>query len=238
MNSDAFQQYEPYLQSDAKKMETDLSNRMAIAAEKVKSASIPVCTTLFLDEVIIEKLFDPRAFLSKTENKYLPEYYLDAFRRGREKHQVQFRGGEVFAPFKRRVDLSEDNTMDTLSTMLAGYTYIVLNTNKLYQFLMKLSHFCIFYFVKYVCQEIQYNDNQILREHQPMSKQFTTANTKCSCIIDIENKLEKRSRRRIGEEAQEQVEEKVKRIREMECIGGCLPSKMPITNKNKNEVQK
>jgi hypothetical protein len=71
----------------------------------VKSASIPVCTTLFLDEVIIEKLFDPRAFLSKTENKYLPEYYLDAFRRGREKHQVQFRGGELFAPFKRRVDL-------------------------------------------------------------------------------------------------------------------------------------
>ena len=34
----------------------------------------------------------------------MPRKYLAAFRQGREKHQVQFRGGEDFAPFKRRVD--------------------------------------------------------------------------------------------------------------------------------------
>ena len=100
-----FQQYEPYLQSDAKEIELTLSNNMALVAKKVKSASIPVCTTLFLDEVIVEKLFEPETFLSKPKNKYLPKDYLDAFRQGRGKHQMQFRGGEAFAPFKRKADL-------------------------------------------------------------------------------------------------------------------------------------
>jgi amidohydrolase family protein len=100
-----FQQYEPHLKSDTKKIKTLLSKKMASAAKKVKSASIPVCTTLFLDEVIMEKLFEPKTFLSKPENKYLPKDYLAAFRQGREKHQMQFRGGEVFAPFKRKADL-------------------------------------------------------------------------------------------------------------------------------------
>ncbi|MCP3888127.1 MAG: amidohydrolase family protein [Desulfobulbaceae bacterium] len=100
-----FQQYEPYLQSDTKTMEAALDNKMEMAAKKVKSASIPVCTTLFLDEVIVEKLFEPETFLSKPENKYLPKSYLDAFRQNRGKHQMQFLGGEAFAPFKRRADL-------------------------------------------------------------------------------------------------------------------------------------
>jgi len=100
-----FQQYEPYLQSDSKTMQTLFDSRMGMTAKQVKSASIPVCTTLFIDEVIMEKLFEPETFLSSPENQFLPNYFLDAFRQGREKHQMQFRGGEVFAPFKRNVDL-------------------------------------------------------------------------------------------------------------------------------------
>lgn len=78
---------------------------MSSVARKVQSAHVPVCTTLFLDEVIVEKLFEPDRFLSKPENRYLPRKYLTAFRQGREKHQVQFRGGEAFSRFKRRVDI-------------------------------------------------------------------------------------------------------------------------------------
>lgn len=100
-----FQQYEPYLQPNTNEMEAILSNRMTIVAKKVMSASIPVCTTLYLDEVIVQKLFEPETFLSKPENRYLPKDYLDAFREGRGKHQMQFRGGEIFAPFKRKADL-------------------------------------------------------------------------------------------------------------------------------------
>jgi hypothetical protein len=102
---ETFQQYEPYLMSDTKKIESALNKKMAIVANKVKSGSIPICTTLFLDEVIVEKLFEPDNFLSRSENKYLPKDYLNAFRQGRGKHQMQFLGGEAFAPFKRKADL-------------------------------------------------------------------------------------------------------------------------------------
>jgi len=100
-----FHQYKAYSDSDIKTMEAVLGNKMMMVAEKVKSASIPVCTTLFLDEVIVQKLFEPETFVSKPESRYLPKDYLDAFRQGREKHQRQFLGGEDFALFKRRADL-------------------------------------------------------------------------------------------------------------------------------------
>ena len=100
-----FQQYEPYLNSCMETMEDLLSDKMALVARKLKSQNIPVCTTLFLDQLIVEKLFKPKTFLLKPENKYLPENYLGTFRQGREKHQRQFYGGEVFAPFKRKADL-------------------------------------------------------------------------------------------------------------------------------------
>ena len=102
---ETFQQYGPFIKSDTKAIEAALDKKMAIVANKVKSGFIPVCTTLFLDDVIVEKLFKPDTFLSKPEHKYLPKDYLDAFRQGRDKHQRQFFGGEVFAPFKRRADL-------------------------------------------------------------------------------------------------------------------------------------
>ena len=86
-----FKQYEPYLKSNMRGMEKILSNKMARTVKKVKSNNIPVCSTLFLDALIVEKLFRPKAFLSKPQNKYLPESYLARFKRGREKHQQQFR---------------------------------------------------------------------------------------------------------------------------------------------------
>jgi len=100
-----FQQYKPYLQSDKKTMNTLFDGKVGMTAKQLKSAGIPVCTTLFLDELIMEKLFEPETFLSLPENQFLPQYFQDAFRQGQGKHQRQFRGGEIFAPFKRKVDL-------------------------------------------------------------------------------------------------------------------------------------
>ncbi len=100
----AYQQSRPYLGLDMGDLEEKFGNSVSSVASKVKSGNLPVCTTLFLDEVIVEKLFEPEQFLSKPENRYLPRKYRAAFRQGREKHQVQFRGGEDFAPFKRKLD--------------------------------------------------------------------------------------------------------------------------------------
>ncbi len=82
----------------------DLKNRhgeeISVVMSKLQSADIPICTTLVVGEVIVRKLFEPEAFLARPENKYLPKWYLKAFHQGKEKHQVQFRGNEDFAPFK------------------------------------------------------------------------------------------------------------------------------------------
>jgi hypothetical protein len=89
---------------------------------KLKGRQIPVCTTLVVDDLIEQKLFYPDQFLRRPENRYLPASYLDRFRRGVEKHQMQFRGGEVFAHFKYTLDkmlllaLKEINTPLLLST--------------------------------------------------------------------------------------------------------------------------
>jgi imidazolonepropionase-like amidohydrolase len=100
----AFQQVKPYLGFNMEELDERFGDRVSSVATKVRSANIPVCTTLFLDEVIVEKLYEPEQFLSKPENKYLPRKYLAAFRQGREKHQMQFRGGGDFAFFKRTLD--------------------------------------------------------------------------------------------------------------------------------------
>jgi imidazolonepropionase-like amidohydrolase len=100
----AYQQSGPFLGLDMEELEEKFGDAMSSIAMKVKSENVPVCTTIFLDEVIVEKLFEPEQFLSKPENRYLPRSYIAAFNQGREKHQMQFKGGEDFAPFKRRVD--------------------------------------------------------------------------------------------------------------------------------------
>jgi hypothetical protein len=100
----AYGQFKPYMGLNLEKLEKRFGNAASSLAKRVSAADVPVCTTLFLDEVIVEKLYQPEQFLSKPENRYLPRSYIAAFRQGREKHQIQFKGGEDFAPFKRRVD--------------------------------------------------------------------------------------------------------------------------------------
>jgi len=72
--------------------------------DQLRSAEVPVCTTMVIDDVIQSKLFKPGAFLERPENVYLERGYLERFQRGEEKHQVQFRGMEDLAAFKVDVD--------------------------------------------------------------------------------------------------------------------------------------
>ena len=101
---EAFEEFRPLLGLDATALESRLGPSITSTAAKLKDKQIPVCTTLFLDEVIIQKLFHLHAFLQKPQNRYLPQWYIERLRQGKEKHQRQFAGGEAFAPHKYSID--------------------------------------------------------------------------------------------------------------------------------------
>jgi len=79
-------------------------NALARITHQLRSANIPVCTTMVVDDVIQLKLFQPEAFLERPENIYFKKGYLERFRQGEEKHQVQFEGIERLASFKYGID--------------------------------------------------------------------------------------------------------------------------------------
>ena len=86
--------------------EFEIDNRETLASitDRLRSANVPICTTMVVDDVIQWKLFHPEAFLGRSENQYLPSAYIESFQRGEEKHQVQFQGMEDLAAFKYGVD--------------------------------------------------------------------------------------------------------------------------------------
>jgi hypothetical protein len=89
---------------DFKNINENQRKRISQLTYKLKSANIPVCTTLVVDKVIVQKLFEPEAFLARPQSTYLPQMYKQAFLRGKEKHQVQFKGINDLAPFKYDLD--------------------------------------------------------------------------------------------------------------------------------------
>ncbi len=101
----AFRRLAPLMDVDPYARDKALDEIVAPIVKKLQGKQIPICTTLVVDDVIVQKLFDTDRFLQKPENKYLPAGYLQRFRDGREKHQVQFKDGEVFAPIKYALDL-------------------------------------------------------------------------------------------------------------------------------------
>jgi hypothetical protein len=72
--------------------------------KKLVNAKISVCTTLYLDEVIIHKLFETQKFLGQPASAYLPQHYINLLLQGKEKHQLLFKGGEDFTPVKYALD--------------------------------------------------------------------------------------------------------------------------------------
>lgn len=99
-----FGRFEPYLKLNMQDREQRLETLAAGISKKLEGRPIAVCTTLVVDDIIVQKLFAPDQFLKKSKNRYLPSAYLKSFHEGQEKHQLQFKGGEVFAPFKYMLD--------------------------------------------------------------------------------------------------------------------------------------
>ncbi|MGD9290643.1 MAG: amidohydrolase family protein [Desulfobacterales bacterium] len=91
---------------DLKKVTDNQKKRISAIIKRLKSTNVPVCTTLIVDDAIVQKLFEPESFLSRPQSTYLPETYKQAFLEGNEKHQVQFKGIEALAPFKYGLDKS------------------------------------------------------------------------------------------------------------------------------------
>jgi hypothetical protein len=100
----AFNQLEPYLELNPQDREQKFDDMVVPAVNKLKGKNIPVCTTLVVDDIIVQKLYEPDLFLKKPEIRYMPEGYRERFLSGNERHQLQFKGGEVFAPFKYALD--------------------------------------------------------------------------------------------------------------------------------------
>jgi imidazolonepropionase-like amidohydrolase len=95
---------------DAGQFRQERGEALEDVVRRVRASDVPVCTTLVVGEVIGMKLFEPDRFLSRPENRYLPESYLYSFQAGREKHQQQFKGVEDLASYKyglERLLLSE-----------------------------------------------------------------------------------------------------------------------------------
>ena len=101
----AVQQWGESFGLDIETLEKRYETAVSAVIGKVQSAHVPVCTTLVVGQGIVQKLFEPEAFLARPETTYLPPWYLDAFRHGKEKHQVMFHGNEDFAPFKYTMEL-------------------------------------------------------------------------------------------------------------------------------------
>ncbi|MES0447213.1 MAG: amidohydrolase family protein, partial [Desulfobacterales bacterium] len=96
----AIQQHKKLIGLDVEDLEERYGKTISATIDKLRTVNIPICTTLVVGEGIVKKLHETEAFLNRSENKYLPEGYMDTFRQGKEKHQVIFKGFEDFAIFK------------------------------------------------------------------------------------------------------------------------------------------
>lgn len=99
-----FHELEPCLELKPQELDRKIDDMIAPVVSKLKDRDIPICTTLVVDDVIVQKLFEPDLFLQRPEIRYMQKGYRERFLGGKEKHQRQFKGGEGFAHFKYALD--------------------------------------------------------------------------------------------------------------------------------------
>jgi len=99
-----YMQFKKEFNLDPEKLNNKYGKELSELVQKLQSKSIPVDTTLVVDDVIQQKLFHAGEFQTKPENRFMPAWYMKRFRQGKEKHQVQFKGAEDYAPFKYEAD--------------------------------------------------------------------------------------------------------------------------------------
>jgi len=100
----AAQQHKTLIGLDIGGLEERYGKIISATIDKLRTANVPVCTTLVVSEGIVKKLHETDAFLARPENKYICKGYLDAFRKGKEKHQLIFKGYEDYAAFKYNIE--------------------------------------------------------------------------------------------------------------------------------------
>ena len=74
-------------------------------SQQIRKTNTPVCTTMNVDDLIQQKLFQPEVFLERPENIYLEKGYQEDFQNGEEKHLNQCRGVEDLCALKYDIDL-------------------------------------------------------------------------------------------------------------------------------------
>jgi hypothetical protein len=65
---------------------------------QLKDSKTPLCTTLSVDDIVVKKLFHPNDLVSEATAAYLPYGFFEMLEQGKNRHQIQFRGYEDFAP--------------------------------------------------------------------------------------------------------------------------------------------
>ncbi len=66
---------------------------------KLEASNIPVNTTLTVDDILVKKLFHADRLISRPTSQYLPYGFIETLQQGKNRHQIQFKGHEDFAPF-------------------------------------------------------------------------------------------------------------------------------------------
>ncbi len=99
-----FERAEAELQSPG--VEALMAERIGTVVDALRGADVPVATTVFLSELIVEKLIHPDTFLARPELAYMPAPYMAEFGAGVEKHQVQFAGHEDISAVRYAIILT------------------------------------------------------------------------------------------------------------------------------------
>ena len=99
-----YQQFQPFFHLSLQEIQKQYLERISNIVQKLKGTSMRVNTTMYLDEVIVQKLSDPEKFLKLPTSAYLPRKYIHSFLQSKEKHQQLFKGGEDLAPVKYAID--------------------------------------------------------------------------------------------------------------------------------------
>ncbi|HEY45162.1 MAG: hypothetical protein AMJ88_14845 [Anaerolineae bacterium SM23_ 63] len=104
LKGSALEQFEISAGFEGSGFEHQHAGTMARIIEQLHSAGAPLCTTMVVDDVVQQKLFELDAFLARPEIGYIPTAYLDLLRQGEEKHQLQCKGIEDLCAFKYDID--------------------------------------------------------------------------------------------------------------------------------------
>ena len=94
----ATDQMEPLDGSSLEDLKREHQKQFDQIVRQLKASKIPLCTTLSVDDIVVKKLFHPDQLAAEPTSRYLPYGFFDLLARGKNRHQIQFKGYEDFAP--------------------------------------------------------------------------------------------------------------------------------------------